>query len=220
MTEPSKAFQDIMGKLPERDQGVLLRQHGVTSLSKLMDKKLKFQQRQFEDICSDVQMVLEVVCTYLESLDDIGSFTWEGFENFCEYIDNSGDYQFEMKAEEVKKMAADSKEDADPMGFNLTAEERKQMEDQVENDPLTMKIRGFSARSLQWEAEEKAKNLEEDASEKLQVAFNGSVYYVNKCYHYQQDNGNKVVVGIRKFTKVRENLPNFVSLCQYDSPTI
>jgi hypothetical protein len=220
MTEPSKAFQDIMGKLPERDQGVLLRQHGVTSLSKLMDKKLKFQQRQFEDICSDVQMVLEVVCTYLESLDDIGSFTWEGFENFCEYIDNSGDYQFEMKAEEVKKMAAGSKEDADPMGFNLTAEERKQMEDQVENDPLTMKIRGFSARSLQWETEENAKNLEEDASEKFQVAFNGSVYYVNKCYHYQQGNGNKVVVGIRKFTKVRENLPNFVPLCQYDSPTI
>ena len=201
-TTTDKAFQEVLDKIPERDQGVLVRQHKVTSLSSLLDKRLQLEQRQLDNVCTDVQMVLEVVCKYAESLEESDPFTWEGFQNFCGYNDNSGDYQLDLP-EEIKKKKPDSEEDSDPMGYNLTAEERKQMEDQMENDPLMIKIRGFSARSLQWEADEKSKKLSEGTSDKKQVAFNGSVYYVNKCYHYQQPNGANVVVGIRKFTKVR-----------------
>lgn len=194
-----EAFKEILQNIPERDQAVLERQHGITNFSQLMDKKPQLQQRQLEDVCSDVQMGLEVVCTFLETLDETSSFTWEGFENFCEYNDKTGDYDL---PEETKSKNADVQENADPLGYNLTAEERKQMEDQLENDPLTMKIRGFSARALLWEADEKNKKLTEGTSEKTEVAFNGSVYYVNKCYYFQQENGSNVVVGIRKFTKV------------------
>ncbi|KAL3924399.1 MAG: hypothetical protein SGILL_001075 [Bacillariaceae sp.] len=144
-------------------------------------------------------MVLCVVCLNLEKLDSVNDFTWEGLENFCEFTDNSGDHALDL-AEEMTKKKAESGEESDPEGLNLTPEERKRMEEQVENDPLTMKIRGFSARSLQWETDEKNKIVEE-ASEKMEVAFNGTVYYVNKCYHHQQPNGTNVILGISKFTR-------------------
>jgi hypothetical protein len=126
-----------------------------------------------EGVSNDVQMVLNVVCLYLQSLDSLDSFTWESFENFCEFNDNSGDYELDLAEETKTKKSSD--EDTDPQGLNLTAEERKQMEDQVENDPLTMKIRGFSPRLLMWETDEKNKKIIEDASEKTEVAFNGTV---------------------------------------------
>ena len=132
------------------------------------------------------------------------TFTWEGLENYCDYNDNSGDYVFEALNEERKKRNENNNEDSDPDGFNLTSEERRQMEQNVEDDPLTMKIRGFSSRALQFEFDEATKlKVVQDASEKTTVAFNGSVFYVGKCYYFQQDNGEKVTVGIRKFTKVR-----------------
>lgn len=198
-----QAFQSLLNEIPEKDQRTLLSQHGITDLPKLLDKKLQLQERKLDGVCSDVQMVLEVVCTYLESLDSASSFSWEGLENFCDYTDNSGDYILDTAEETRTKKADQSDEDTDPDGLNLTAEERKQMEQNIEDDPLTMKIRGFSARALQFEVDENNnKKLVNDCSEKTQVAFNGSVFYVKKCYYYQQENGEIVVVGIRKFTKV------------------
>lgn len=202
MADPEKAFKEILDRLPERDQNALLHKHKITGLPKLLEKKMEFQRRQADGICPDVQMVLEVVCMYLSDLSVVDDFTWEGLENFCEYNDTSGDYQLDLAAEEIRKKKNDSAEDSDPDGLNLTAEERKQMQDQMENQPLMMMIRGFSQRTLQWETEEKIKNAAADESDKLQVAFNGSVYYVQKCYQYQQPNGSVVVVGIRKFTRV------------------
>lgn len=77
------------------------------------------------------------------------------------------------------------------------------MEQNVENDPLTMKICGFSSQALQFEMDQhNKKKLTEDSSEKTEVAFNGSVFYVNRCYYHQQENGESVIVGIRKFTRV------------------
>mmetsp|Transcript_5872 Transcript_5872/g.10911 ORF Transcript_5872/g.10911 Transcript_5872/m.10911 type:complete len:217 (+) Transcript_5872:347-997(+) len=197
-----QTFKELMDKIPERDQATLLHRHGITDFAKLVDKKDLLQQRQLDDVCADVQMLLEVVCTYLESLDSPSTFTWEGWENFCDFNDNSGDYVFEDIVEERKKKK-EAAEDADPDGYNLTAEERRQMEQNLEEDPLMMKIRGFSTRALQFEVDENnKKKLAEDTSEKTQVAFNGSVYYTKKCYYYQQGNGETVVVGIRKFTGV------------------
>lgn len=198
------AFKEVLDKIPERDQTALLTQHGVTDFNKLLSKKTAFQQRQLAGVCPDVQMVLDVVCSYLESLDSTSysSFTWAGLENFCDYTDNSGNAVVEDMADKILKKANKVK-DTDPDGYNLTAEERKQLEQNVEDDPLTMKIRGFSSRALQFEFDESdKKKLVEDCSEKTEVAFNGSVFYVKKCYHYQQANGDHVVVGIRKFTKV------------------
>jgi hypothetical protein len=199
-----KSLQEIMDNIPERDQQVLYQRHKITDLSKLVDVKSMLQQRALDGVCSDVQMVLEVLCTYLESLEDPSKFTWEGFESFCDFKDASGSEHVVIDlAEEVRKRKANA-EDNDPDGYNLTAEERKQMEQLIENDPLTMKIRGFSARTLQFEMDmNDKKSLLEDTSEKTEVAFNGSVYYKDKCYYYQQPNGETVTVGIRKFTSVR-----------------
>jgi hypothetical protein len=195
------AFKQLLEKIPERDHAAL-EKHGIDDFSKLLDKKSQLQQRQLQDVCSDVQMVLEVVCNYVESLDSSTPFTWEGLENFCEFDDNSGDDIFEESAEQSTKKKTNT-EQADPDGYNLTTEERKQMERTVEDDPLTMKIRGFSSRALQFEFDKyEKKKLVEDASEKTEVAFNGNVYYVKKCYTYQQPNGETVVVGICGFTKV------------------
>lgn len=197
-----QAFQQILDKIPERDQTALFAQHGITDFNKLVAKKSDFQQRQLTGVCSDVQMVLEVVCTYLESLDSTSSFTWEGLENFCDYNDNSGNAVIEDMADQIMKKA-DKVEDADPDGYNLTTEERKQMEQSIKDDPLTMKIRGFSSRALQFEVDDyNNKKLVDDSSENTDVTFNGSVFYVKKCYHYQQPNGENVIVGIRKFTRV------------------
>jgi len=195
------AFKQLLDKLPERDQSALLTQHRITSFVLLLTKKAELQQRQLAGVCSDVQMVLEVVCTYLESLDSLTSFTLEGLENFCDFDDKTGDYVIEDLTEQAKKKQ--KTEESDPDGYNLTIEERKQLEQSVEDDPLTMKIRGFSTRSLQFEFDEnEKKQLVEDSSEKTEVAFNGNVYYVKKCYFFQQPNGESVIVGIRKFTRV------------------
>lgn len=168
-----KAFESLLSKLPERDQHALTHQHGITDFTMLLLKKTQLEGRELENISNDVQMVLCVVCLNLEKLDSVNDFTWEGLENFCEFTDNSGDHALDL-AEEMTKKKAESGEESDPEGLNLTPEERKRMEEQVENDPLTMKIRGFSARSLQWETDEKNKIVEE-ASEKMEVAFNGTV---------------------------------------------
>jgi DNA (cytosine-5)-methyltransferase 1 len=194
-----QAFKEVLDKIPEPDAAALIA-HGITDLNKLVDKKSLFDQ--LEGICADVQMVLKVVCNYLESLDSTSSFTWEGFENFCEFNDTSGDAIVEDMADQNKKEINTA--DSDPDGFNLTAEERKQMEENVENDPLTMKIRGFSSRSLQFEVDDfNKKKLVDDSSGKTEVTFNGIVFCVKNCYHYQLPNGENVIVGIRKFTKVR-----------------
>lgn len=195
-----KALEEIFQRIPERDQAAL-RQHGITSLSMLLDKKSQFQQRGLKNVCADVQMVLDVVCTYMESLESITSFTWESFENFCEFVDNSGDKVLDF-ADEIRQMKKTADEEADPEGYNLTNEERQQMDAAVDNDPLTMMVRGFSAPTLQFEMDENnKKQLVDDPSRKTEVAFNGFVYYVNRCYHYQQENGANVIVGIKAFTK-------------------
>lgn len=206
-----RAFQEILDRIPERDQAALLQQHSVTTFSELLDKKSQLQQRLLKDVCSDVQMVLEVVCCYVETLDPTSSFTWEGFENFCDYNDKFGDgghddslvFAEEMITKKTASKSGDNGDGADGGGLHLTAEERKQMEQHVQNDPLTLSIRGFSERTLQFEDDIHAKKkIVEEASEKTEVAFNGKVFYVNRCYHYQQENGGKVMVGIRKFTNV------------------
>ncbi|CAB9523497.1 methyltransferase 1 [Seminavis robusta] len=202
MAAPEKIFKEIVDQLPEPDQHVLLREHKITNLAKLMEKKMEFEQFQVEGVFDAVQEFLAVVCQYLSSLDDeVGAFSWEGYEKFCECDDTSGDYQLDLAAEEIQKKKESSNEESDPKGLDLTAEERKQLQDQMENQPLTMMIRGFSQRTLQFETEDKTMKAAEDKSDKLQVAFNGSVYDVNKCYHYQQPKGKVVVVGIRKFTR-------------------
>ena len=206
-------FTDILDKIPERDQTALLIQLGIDDCNKLVAKKSDLQQRQLSSVCADVQLFLEVVCIYLESLDAYSSFTWAGLENFCDYTDNSGSAIVEDMADRILRKV-EKVENSDPDG--LTAEERKQMEQSVEDDPLTMKIRGFSSRVLQFEFDEsdKKKNME-DSSDKTEVAFNGSVFYVKKCYNYQQPNGGSVVVGIRKFTKVCFPALKFVSFTSW-----
>ena len=94
------ALEAVFDKIPERDHNVLKEQHQITDLSKLVEKKYQLQQRQLKDVSADVQMVLDVLCSYLESLDQLSSFTWEGFENFCDFNDNSGDYVIDT-AEEI-----------------------------------------------------------------------------------------------------------------------
>ena len=200
------AFEQILDKIPEKDQNSLKKQHGITNLNRLVEMKTQVEQRKLDNVCTDVQFALEVVCKYLDTLDDYSSFTWEGFENFCGFTDNSGDYVMDSVDDGAKKNKADPV-DTDPDGYNLTAEERKQMEQNIEDDPLTMKIRGFSSRTLQFEDDKhEKKKLVEEASEKTQVAFNGRVYYVKRCYYHEQQNGETVTVGIMKFTKVRKML--------------
>lgn len=197
-----KALKEIFNNIPERDQAVLLREHGITDFAKLVDKKSELQQRKLTDVCADVQMVLEVVCMYMETLDSDSIFTWEGFANFCDFNDSSGASVIDDLVEE-RRTKKNTQEDADPDGYNLTTEERNQMESYIEDDPLTMKIRGFSSRALQFDVDDyNKKKLVDDSSEKTEVAFNGTVYIANKCYQFQQPNGETVVVGIRKFTKV------------------
>ncbi|CAB9524005.1 Modification methylase [Seminavis robusta] len=201
MNADQQVFEDILDHIPERDQAALQQQNGITDLSKLVDKKGQLQQRQLDGVCSDVQMALHLVCTYLESLDAASTFTWEGLANFSGFVDDSGNYDLDL-ADETRKKKKQTTEDNDPDGYNLTAKERKQMEQRIGNDPLTMKVRGFSSRSLQFEMDNlDKKKLVEDASEKMQVAFNGSVFYVNKCYYYEQENGESVTVAILKFTR-------------------
>lgn len=201
------AFKRLWENIPESDQARLA-EHGITDMTKLVANKAQLQKRELENVGYPVQTFLEVVCTYVQSLDSLSSFTWEGFENHCGFVDNSGENVFfdddgvQTQTKKKKKV-----EEADPDGYNLTTEERKQMEQAVEDDPLTLKIRGFSPRSLQFEFDERSKKKEIlDGSDKTTVAFNGSVYYVKKCYHYHQSSGESVVVGIRKFTKVRLNV--------------
>jgi len=214
-----QSFKQLLDNFPERDQAALSFQHGVTDFSKLLAKKSELQQRQLKDVCSDVQLILVAICNYVESLDSTSTFAWEGFENFCDFTDNSGDVNFEDLSDQIKKKVT-NKESSDPDGCNLTAEERRQMEQDVEEDPLTMKIRGFSARSLQFEFDEyNKKKLAEDTSDKTEVAFNGNVYYVKKCYFFQQANGETVTVGIRKFTKV-SGMNNFGRFAIYSFSTI
>lgn len=202
MTTNDPVLLEIFTKIPERDQTALLTEHRITNMAELVAKKSQLQQRALQGVCAEVQLFLEHLSTYLEELDSPATtFTWEGFMNFCGYVDTSGGVDLEDSGE--KKKANDkTPEKADPDGRDLTAEERKQLEQSVENDPLTMLIRGFSSPSLQFEFDvaNKTKNVDE-ASEKVAVAFNGNVYYVNKCYNYQQPSGKTVTVGIRKFTK-------------------
>ena len=197
-TDPS--FEQILERLPERDAAALTSQHGVKNIENLLSIQSQLQLQQVKDVSPAVQMALHVACEYLETLDSASSFTWEGFENFCDFNDNSGADVIGVE-EETKRVV--STEESDPDGYNLTAEERRQLEQNVENDPLTMMIRGFSARSLQFEFDEQNnKKAAEDASEKTAVAFNGKVFYVGKCYYFHQPDGGKVIVGIRKFTRV------------------
>ena len=194
-------IQQIWDKIPPVDQLALEDHHGVTSIDKLLSLKPQLVQSQLKGVGGDVQLVLKVICTFLESLDAPSSFTWEGFENFCEFVDNSGDNVLD-EGDQPKKIQR-KVEDVDPDGYNLTVEELKQMELSMENDPLNMTIRGFSARTLQFEADEyNKKKIVEDSSEKATVTFNGYVFSVKKCYKYRQPNGDIVTVGIRKFTKV------------------
>lgn len=199
-------FKQILDEIPERDQEALVQQHSITNFAELIAKRDNLQQRQLKDVCSEVQMVLEVACVYVESLDPSASFTWEGFQNFCDYNDNSGvlDDGDDLNDDQTKNKKRQPEKYSDPEGYSLTAEERKQMDLNVENDPLTMKIRGFSPRSLHFESDEhNKKKIVEDSSEKSEVAFNGNVYFSRKCYFYQQpSSGEKVIVAIRKFTKV------------------
>eukprot|EP00977_Amphora_coffeiformis_P019711 scaffold7405_cov204-Amphora_coffeaeformis.AAC.9 len=197
------SFKKLLDRIPERDQTALFTQHGITDFSKLLAKKSELEQRQLTGVCADVQMALAVACIYAESLDPSAIFTWEGLENFCDFTDNSGDNTFEDLSDQIKAKVK-AKESPDPDGYNLNAEERRQMEQDVEEDPLTLKIRGFSARTLQFEFDEYTKKkLTENTSVKTEVAFNGNVYYVKKCYYFQQPNGETVTVGILKFTRVR-----------------
>jgi hypothetical protein len=200
----------VFEQIPERDQSALLQKHGVTTIHKLMAMKNSLQQRALDGVCAEVQLVLQHFCTYLDSLDNTSTdFSWEGFENFCGYNDTSGitlaeDFSTNRNRNDVSNDDAD----ADPDGYNLTSEERKQMEDAIENDPLNIMIRGFSPRSLQFEFDEASKKKEvQEASDKTEVAFNGNVYYKNKCYTYQQPGGATVTVGIRKFTSVSDEVP-------------
>jgi len=200
----NQSFKQVLDNMliPKEDQIALCTQHGITDFSKLVAKKSEFQQRQLKDVCPEVQMVLEVVCNYVESLESTLNFTLEGYEKFCIVNDNLGEALMEDLSDQNKKRV-NKTENNDPDGYNLTAEERKQMEQDLEEDPLMMKIRGFSPRVLQFEFDEyNKKKISEDSSEKTEVAFDGNVYYVKKCYFFQQPNGETVTVGIRKFTGV------------------
>lgn len=114
-------FKEIFDKIPERDQMALLKDHGVTGLKDLMTKKNALQQRQLEGVCPEVQLVLEHLCTYLETLDKVTSFSWQGFENFCGYVDASGESfaQDFIKNKQDDEAKAKAEAAADPDGFNL-----------------------------------------------------------------------------------------------------
>jgi len=202
MTTNDPVLKEIFSKIPERDQTALLIDYRITTVAELLAKKSQLQQRALQGVCAEVQLFLEHISTYLEELDSPATtFSCESFHNFCGYVDTSGDYNIEY-FDEKKKTSDKDPEKSDPDGFNLTAEERKQLEQSVEDDPLTMKIRGFSSRSLQFEFDEVDKKTIDEVSDKKTVAFNGNVYYVNNCYHYQQQpSGQTVTVGIRSFTK-------------------
>jgi hypothetical protein len=195
-------LKQILEKIPESDQDILRKKHGIDCLDKLVGAKPSLEKCELQGVHNEVQVFLGVVCSYLESLDSPSYFAWEGFENFCGYNDFSGDDVLDL-VEEVRVKKKESQEDSDPNGYNLTAEERKQLQQFVENDPLTLKISGFSPRSLQFEMENnKHKDIVEDLSSKTEVAFNGSVFYVKRCYNCILPNGESVVVGIHKFTRV------------------
>lgn len=212
--EIDQSLKDIFDKIPENDKECLLNTHGITTLSKLMDASSRLQRRELENVCTEVQFFLEIVCVYIQSLESHDHFSWEGFATYCGYNDSSGENVMNLAEEARRPRAVDSSEDNDPNGVHLTAEERKQMELLVENDPLTMKIRGFSPRSLQFQEDvANKKNIVEDASEKTEVTFNDNVFYTKKCYWFQQENGESVIVAIHKFTRVgpfQELVPNTV----------
>lgn len=199
----STNFQHILDELPDDDQDALQKQ-GISDFPGLVSKKEDLQHRRLNDVCPEVQLFLWTVCKYLERLDSETVFCLDGYKNFCEYNDSSGNLLdcdvdgFGYEEGKKRKRHVDNNSN----GENLTAEERRQMEQSVENDPLTMKIRGFSVASLVFETYDK-KKMEENPGEKAQVEFNGIVYYTKKCYHFKQPNGTNVIVGIRQFTKVR-----------------
>jgi len=205
-------FQKVLDMLPEDDQNAL-KKHGVGRFSDLTSKKEDLKHQRFGDVSPEVQMALNIMCIYLESLggaDQVsssGGFSWEGFENFCGYNDTSGelsaadDANFGYYGETIttaKKPNTASRGDRD-----LTAEELRQLKQQVEDDPLSVMIRGFSdnGRALQFDSD---KEVVADVSEKIEVEFNGTIYRKNTCYYYNKSNGQTVTVGIRGFTKVRK----------------
>ena len=201
-------IMEIFGTIiPLPDQDALREIHHITTCDDLLKKKALMEEGKLEGVCADVQKDLVVLCAYMmESLESPSSFTWEGFANFCDYADASGDFVIEEDDEAPKTSTPQKDFDEDTEGLNLTAEERKQLKDLVENDPLQMLVRGFSPKNMQFHFDngnEKSKNAEKDCSEKLFVEFNGKVYHARKCYRYKQSNGTMVTVGIRRFTKVR-----------------
>ena len=216
--ENTTNFQQILGMLPEEDRNAL-KKRGICTFSDLAKNKKELEQQRFGDgnVSPEVQMTLNVICIYLESLGAEGGggdgFGWAGFENFCGYNDTSGelpaddddnnnDYGYvcvESEAAEKRKPTA-----SNGSGNDLTSEERRQMRQDVEDDPLSVLVRGFSNNGDALQFENDNKKAEEEASEKTQVEFNGIVYKKNACYYYKQPNGKPTVtVGIRGFTKVR-----------------
>ena len=202
-------IKEIFGNIiPQPDQDALRNIHQITTCDDLVKKKALMEQGKLEGVCADVQKDLVVLCAYMmESLESPSSFTWEGFANFCDYADASGDFVVDEDDEVAPKTSTPQKDfDEDAEGLNLTAEERKQLKDLVENDPLQMLVRGFSPKHMQFQFDNgnnKSKNAEKEFSEKLFVDFNGKRYHVGKCYRFKQSNGTVVTVGIRRFTKVR-----------------
>ena len=197
----------IFEEIPDNDQAKLIQDHSVMSIHDLLKLKDSFNQRSIDGLRPEVQMFLYHICQYLDSLDDMFSdFAWVGFQNFCGFKDTSG-VTLEEDLTTTARNTTENREDEDPEGLNLTAEERKQMEEQMEQNPLNITIRSFSAQSLQFEFDTANKKKEiDEATDKTEVVFNGNIYYKGKCYIFQQDNGAKVTVGIRKFTKVHGTL--------------
>ena len=206
MTTQSHAtlLEILENYLPAQDNTALTGEHGIKDFSTLLAKKEQLQNNVLANVCNEAQDILAALCDYINTLDETAAFSIEGFEHFCDPNcvcddDDGPEYNGESVQQAKKKAAAVG---ADPEGYNLTIEERNQISQAMEDDPLTIKIRGFSSASLQFEFDE-VKKRKEDESEKTSVAFNGNVYFVKKCYTYKQPkSGETVVVGIRKFTRV------------------
>ena len=207
ISTPVEVLNAIFEEIPDNDQAKLMQDHSVKSIYDFLKLKDSFSQRSIDGVRPEVQMFLYHICQYIDSLDNIFSdFSWVGFQNFCGFKDTSG-VTLEEDLTTTARNTSENREDEDPEGLNLTAEERKRMEDQMAENPLNITIRSFSPQSLQFEFETTNKKKEiDEATDKTEVVFNGDVYYKGKCYTFQQDSGAKVTVGIRKFTKVRGTL--------------
>ena len=66
-------FQQILGMLPEEDQNAL-KKRGINTFSDLAKNKKELEQQRFGDgdVSPEVQMTLNVICIYLESLRAAG----------------------------------------------------------------------------------------------------------------------------------------------------